>query len=327
MATIETAYFLAYHGVVIEKPYLPIEKQIECLKTKGLSFVSEKEAFNILKRHSYYEIINGYSDLFLDSKSPNKHYKIGSSFEEIYNLYCFDFSVRNLMIKFIIKIEKAVKALEIEAYCSDVDSQGKRIHSFDDYLDYSSYDTSSVLKKQSVDELTGRFRKVLKTCKDDAFVHCLNKNNYVPIWVLFTKLTFSEMSIFYESLISKEKSIVSKEFGLFEDDFTTILKILSTFRNVCAHGNRVYCFNCVYDLSKIKLKGNKEFIIEDESKRKFGYVLCCMKFLLSDKDFWDITQNLKCYLQQLFSGLYSIDKKTIYKILGISDKMRTDFQI
>jgi abortive infection bacteriophage resistance protein len=135
------------------------------------------------------------------------------------------------------------------------------------------------------------------------------------------------MSIFYESLISKEKSIVSKEFGLFEDDFTTILKILSTFRNVCAHGNRVYCFNCVYDLSKIKLKGNKEFIIEDESKRKFGYVLCCMKFLLSDKDFWDITQNLKCYLQQLFSGLYSIDKKTIYKILGISDKMRTDFQI
>lgn len=50
----------------IMKEFKTIEEQIELLKSRGIIVNDEQEAYKILITNNYYNIINGYKDMFLD---------------------------------------------------------------------------------------------------------------------------------------------------------------------------------------------------------------------------------------------------------------------
>ena len=76
------------------KEFKTVEEQIDLLKNRNISFNDEEKAKKILLNNNYYNIINGYKDLFLDSNQII--YKMGTKFEEIYALYEFDRQLRNI---------------------------------------------------------------------------------------------------------------------------------------------------------------------------------------------------------------------------------------
>lgn len=49
----------------IMKEFKTIDEQIELLKSRGLTFENEKFAKNMLLQNNYYNIINGYKELFI----------------------------------------------------------------------------------------------------------------------------------------------------------------------------------------------------------------------------------------------------------------------
>lgn len=70
----------------------------------------------ILERENYYNVINGYKELFLSSKSTlssNETFKSGTTFNEIYALYSFDRELRNIYMKYLLKLEKQLHTISI----------------------------------------------------------------------------------------------------------------------------------------------------------------------------------------------------------------------
>ncbi|EAE9894936.1 Abi family protein, partial [Listeria monocytogenes] len=83
-----------------EKVFKTVEEQIQILKSRNLNILDEKNAKRILQKISYYDIINGYNDIFLEIEADSTNgieevYYQDINFEMIYELYSFDADLRN----------------------------------------------------------------------------------------------------------------------------------------------------------------------------------------------------------------------------------------
>ena len=92
--------------------YQTFDQQIEILKKRGLVIDNEEEVREILSIHNYYNVINGYKDLFcyIDTSGKEKFIS-GTSFDEVYALYCFDRELRSLIFMYTLQIENTLRAL------------------------------------------------------------------------------------------------------------------------------------------------------------------------------------------------------------------------
>ena len=93
----------------MQKIFLNYDQQIEKLKNeKNLLIDNEAYAKEILRQTSYYSLIGGYKDIF---KNPTtKKYKDGTRFEDIVELYYFDELLRQLFLRYLIKVENGIKS-------------------------------------------------------------------------------------------------------------------------------------------------------------------------------------------------------------------------
>ncbi|EAC4408448.1 Abi family protein, partial [Listeria monocytogenes] len=62
-----------------EKVFKTVEEQIQILKSRNLNILDEKNAKRILQKISYYDIINGYNDIFLEIEADSTN-----GIEEVY---------------------------------------------------------------------------------------------------------------------------------------------------------------------------------------------------------------------------------------------------
>ena len=85
---------------MIEKNFKNLDEQIEIFKHKGLIIKDEHYAKQILLRENYF-FLNGYRHLFMKSKD-DRTYKEGTTFEELYSLFLFDRSFRNVLFKYLL---------------------------------------------------------------------------------------------------------------------------------------------------------------------------------------------------------------------------------
>lgn len=98
-----------------DKSYKSYRQQLTILRSRGMIIGKGSQGarvMRILERENYYNIINGYKDLFLASKSTantDEVYKTGTTFNEVYALYNFDRELRNIYLKYLLKLEDGVK--------------------------------------------------------------------------------------------------------------------------------------------------------------------------------------------------------------------------
>ena len=81
------------------REFFTYEQQVEKLKNKGLKIFDEDNAIECLKNEGYYNLIKGYSPIFIN-KETNKYYK-ETTFDDIWYLYIFDKNLRNIVYKYI----------------------------------------------------------------------------------------------------------------------------------------------------------------------------------------------------------------------------------
>ena len=93
----------------MKKEFKTIEEQVEILKRKGLIIEDEEETKEILLRENYF-FINGYRLLLMNSYSDKTFVK-GSTFKELYALFLFDRSMRNIIFKYLLIIENQLKSI------------------------------------------------------------------------------------------------------------------------------------------------------------------------------------------------------------------------
>ena len=79
-----------------DKPYKSYRQQVAILRGRGMVIGKGSQGsrvMRILERENYYNVINGYKELFLDTPATATHdesYKHGTTFDEVYALYIFD---------------------------------------------------------------------------------------------------------------------------------------------------------------------------------------------------------------------------------------------
>ena len=91
---------------MISKPFKTLDNQIDILISRGL-VVSDKEVTkSILLRENYYNVINGYKDIFLDkSYGSSEKFIENTNFNEIYQsspdscVKCYTMFLPFLLIK------------------------------------------------------------------------------------------------------------------------------------------------------------------------------------------------------------------------------------
>jgi abortive infection bacteriophage resistance protein len=80
-----------------------IEEQIQILKDRGMSFsFSEEKVKELLIDIGYYRLGFYWNPFEIDK---NHNFKTGSSFENVIKLYYFDVDLRNILTRYLIRIE------------------------------------------------------------------------------------------------------------------------------------------------------------------------------------------------------------------------------
>lgn len=215
-----------------------IETQVRILESRNM--ILPPDAARILTQYGYYNLINGYKDLFLDKDATraarDDRYQDGTRLEHLVCLSQFDFALRAQLFRSVSLIEAHVKSL-ISLHFS---------------LKYGACE-SAYLSEASYRKGNRHIASLIEFLRDDvtcysmrvphpAITHSLKKYQKVPIWILQTVISFGTMSKMYDSLTDDLKKNIAKAIhpNLKPAHLSSMLYFLTGIRNKCAHNNRVF---------------------------------------------------------------------------------------
>jgi len=297
-----------------EKSFKNYSELITLLESRNIDFTSTSSkgtAKKHLQREGYYNLINGYKDMFLDSQGEN--YKDGTTVEEIYSLYEFDCELRNAIFESILRVETNVKSL--------ISYEFSKAHGHQNYLINSNFRNDSLTAiKQSTELISEAQRQVANRVKDPSINHYLSKYGYVPLWVMNNILTFGTVSKFYSLMLQKERQEVAKVFKIDEKTLESFLFYLSKIRNFCAHGNRLYCYRTQTPISNTPVHENLNIpIIKSEytyGKRDLFACMIALRMLMSGENFDVLCDRVESAITKLEASIQTISIEDVLSSMG-----------
>lgn len=239
--------FFLLLGKTMTKPFKSIDEQVEILRSRGLAVKEEDK--KVLLAEGYYNVINGYKDLFETHKNSNR-FKEGVSFSDIYGVFLFDRSLRELTFHYILRAEARIKTVSVYTFCETFPEEKSYLNK-DNYTSVQDYPFN---QKQLEDDLE-RYISMLskraytnKYCKP-YIAHYRDKYDYVPLWVLAKTFTFGDISLMFNLQKRSVQNKICKRVGLLAEnkagkplmphEMRIIIRTLVAFRNICAHDERL----------------------------------------------------------------------------------------
>lgn len=299
-----------------EKIFQTYDEQLELLQSRGVVFSDagkKSNAKKILQREGYYNLVNGYSQLF---RLKGEQYKPGTTVQEIYELYRFDKALRGIFLQSILKMETNIKSL-----LSYVFSER---YGHKNFLVYRNFNTDVEDAQQKITSLISEIQLMTaKRASDPSISHYLSEHGYVPLWVLGTILSLGTISKFYSLLKIPEKQAISKTFKISDGLLQNILLYLTQVRNFCAHENRLYCYRTKKPLHDMPYhealglpKRRGEYVF---GKRDLFAALIGLKPLLSRRDFKGMLQEIHQEIAKTEKKLKVLQMGEIYESMGFPE--------
>lgn len=303
------------------KIFLNYDQQIEKLMNeKNLRIDNVEYAKDILRQTSYYSLIGGYKDVF---KNPTtKKYKDGTRFEDIVELYYFDESLRQLFLRYLIKVENEIKS-QISYYFTEKNGENQK-----EYLTTANYNYVGRKNQRDIDRLLKILEGyVTKPTEYHYINHAQKKYGNVPLWVLTNALTFGNISKMYMLLPQDIQIKVSKNFPCVnEKQMISILTVMVKFRNVCAHGERLFTYRTADSIPDLPIH-NKLGIIQKgtqyaNGKNDLFSVVIALRYLLNEKWYKEFIKELKHLIDNYLKKFGSIAEQELYNKMGFPKNWR-----
>lgn len=298
----------------MKKEFKTIEEQVEILKRKGLIIEDEEETKEILLRENYF-FINGYRLLLMNSYSDKTFVK-GSTFKELYALFLFDRSMRNIIFKYLLIIENQLKSITSYQLSKKYGYQEK------DYLNPKNF-TEDRSKVRRVKDLIEKMKRQVRIngTKHNATLHYIKNYGYVPMWVLVKVLSFGIVCELYSVLKKEDQIEIASVFNVSTEYLEDFLPILANYRNLCAHED------IMFDHKTEKVIPDTEyheklniFKMDDEyiyGKNDIFAVIIMLKYLLRKEDFRIMLKEIDYEKELLDSRIDSIPIEKILDRMGI----------
>lgn len=246
------------------KPALPLDDQVELMKSRGLQIADDGVARRYLEYISYYRL-SGYTRYFTREDDPKREsFRDNVQFSDVIGLYVFDRRMRHLLAEAFERIEVAIKG--------SLAYQGAMLQGPFWITDPANFDNGQHPKvmKLVVDAVVAPEGKH-KTQFLDHFYR-KHDDNYPPAWMITEVLSFHGASIVFKFARGSIQKPVAAHFGLHPDFLGSWLHALVFARNVCAHHQRFW---------------NRRFTIKPRIPRQYAqvwpdaaqdklYVTCCI---------------------------------------------------
>lgn len=205
------------------KPFLPLEKQLELLQSRGLIISNPNYAKKILANVNYYR----FSAYSLTLRT-NDQFADNATFEDVYRLYNFDARLRNFVLKYSAPIETNLRARMAYVHAKNHGALG--------YMDNSSF------KDQWLHaQFLSKVRKLLDTSKEAFVLHHRNDlNDEFPFWVAVEVMTFDVASKCLQNMIVSDQAEIAKLYDVRTKFLVNWMKCAVIARNIAAHCGRFY---------------------------------------------------------------------------------------
>lgn len=303
------------------KPYKSHNQQIKILRERGMNIpkgAAASKVIRILEKENYYNVINGYKDIFLEKNpvsgeiiKPEK-FKRGTSFDEVSALYYFDRELRNLCLKYLLKIESALKSTISYRFSEKFKGQTNPYFNLNNYTD-NPHKTLDVAKN-----IATLSNAISYKSRDNSINHYLSEHGTVPLWVLVNILTLGNINHFYGCLDDELQNTIAKDFSdyfnrdgwkidnknihLEARDVQGILKIINNFRNVCAHEEILYN----HTIKRLPQVRNIEEYLKINLSNRDGnlfLLLTMLRFYFTKKEAKDFFDQFKQLINEYISQI------------------------
>ena len=298
-----------------EKTFKTYEQMLDLLESRGIVFSDKSarsDAKKILQHEGYYNLINGYKTLFLKSTEPEL-YLTRTTIDEIFALYDFDRSLREIFLRSILHVETNVKNL--------ISYRISEQYGHDNYLLYKNFDTTRKDAGKHISSLISSVQSQIASHSSDPNIsHYLRNHGYLPMWVLSGILTFGNMSKFYSMMKQPDRQSISSIFSLHDNVLENFLNYLTAIRNFSAHGNRLYCFVGSKPLTSTPLHDElgiqKEHGQYVQGRNDLFAAVIALKYLLSGREFRFFIRSLSGAVNKLSAKLSVISAEDVLKEMG-----------
>ncbi len=222
-------FFFGMSKVPYRKPPLSYEEQLDRLADRGLILTDREKARHLLEQISYYRL-SGYWYPLLDLPKHEHRFRAGSTFEQAFQLYCFDRRLRMLMLNEIEKIEIAIRAKLIYVL-------------WHEYNAYWFLDPSLFKNSEEWGDTLDKLRKEYSR-SDEVFIRAFNEkysDEFPPSCMILEVSSFGNLSRLFANLKpGRVKRDIANHFGLDDKTFVNWLHFLVYIRNLCAHHSRLW---------------------------------------------------------------------------------------
>lgn len=284
------------------KEFKTLDEQIEILKGKGLVVNNVDNTKQLLLRENYF-FISGYRHIFMKSNTDKTFIK-GTTFEELYAVFQFDRSFRNVLFKNLLIVENNLKSIISYRLSMKYGIREK------DYLKLSNF-SQDVKKVRQVNDVLNKIKRQIKLNgrQHSATLHYLSNYGYVPLWILVKLLSFGMINELYSILKPEDQLSVAEYYNLDVETLGIYISLLSNYRNLCAHEDIVYEHRTQKEIPDTKYHRELDIpTMNDEyiyGKNDIFAVVIMLKSMLTKSDFTDFVNEVS-YDLSLLDGRVSI---------------------
>lgn len=249
---------------------ITLDRQIALLQSRGLTITDIEKAKEVLLDVGYYRL--GFYWFPFEKpcshNQPRTHeFKDGANFDDAVKLYYFDYALRNLLLKYITRIEVNFRTRLVYFISNE-------------YEELPTWFVSPNVVERSYINCFDRevYTANFKRNKAIAKHHRLHINDrYAPAWKTLEFMTLGSNIALYKSLINLEdKKTISRQYGItYTNVFENYMDVVRCVRNTCAHGG------VLYDIALHPLiRRGPANVIGNEDRKLYG-ALKVVRFLLS----------------------------------------------
>lgn len=300
------------------KPFITYDQQIALLKSKHLIINDEDAAKDVLAQIGYFSLIGGYKHPF--KNKTTKMYRDNVTFDDIVMLYNFDEALRRLFLRYLLMIERNIKARVAYVFCdAHGDSQAE-------YLNPANYVNTSN-KQAGIHRLISTLSQLATRPTDYPYInHHQAVHHNVPLWVLINAVTFGSVSKMFGFLTQNLQSRICRNYPLNIRQMDQMLSVLTKYRNACAHGERLFSYTTRDDIPDLPLHAKLEI-----SKRGAQYtcgkhdlfaVVIAFRYLLPAKTFSSFKQGLAKEIDHFSKYCPSLAQRDLLAQMGFPENWK-----
>lgn len=302
----------------MEKTFVSYAEQIEKLQGDKKLKISDREfASATLKNISYYALIGGYKHPFIDEHT--RKYMRDAAFENIVDLYYFDEELRGIFFKYLCRVERKIRSVMSYHFTEIHGVKQQEYLNPRNYSDFPKY-------QKGIFKLIDMLRNMANKNTDHEYlIYQRNKYHDVPLWVLMNALTFGQISKMYEFLPQNIQGKICQNFvGVKKNEMVTFLKVLTLYRNLCAHSERLFSYRTYIAIPNMmlheKLKIQKNGLTYAQGKNDLFSVVIAFRYLLPKNDFSLFKKQLIHLLKNYLGKRGSLEKQVLLQYMGFPEE-------